>query len=66
MTVVKIKAKDRKKSVMKRKLKFEHYENCLEVIQLDSKINHIERNEIDINSLKKDLKELIKNNKLIL
>ena len=32
------KAKDTKKCVMKGKLKFENYNNCLEVTQLDNKI----------------------------
>ena len=50
----------------KKKLKLEDYENCLEATQLENKINHLEKDEIDINSLKKNLKELIKNNKLIL
>ena len=42
------KAKDTKKCVMKRKLKFENYKNCLEAAQLDNKIN--------IDSLKKIIK----------
>ena len=47
-------------------LKFENYKNCLEPTQLEIKINHLEENEIDLNSFKKDHKEFIKNNKLIL
>ena len=43
------KAKVTKKCVIKRKLKFEDYKNCLEATQLENKINHLERNEIDIN-----------------
>ena len=34
--------------------------------QLENKINHLERNENYTDSLKKDHKEFIKNNKLIL
>ena len=34
--------------------------------KLENKINHLEKNEIDIESLIKDFKALIKNNKLIL
>ena len=60
------KAKATKKCVIKRKLKFEDSQNFLEAAQLESKTNHIQRNEIDIDSLKKDKKEFIKNNKLIL
>ena len=60
------KAKGTKKYVIKRKLKFENYKNCLEVNQLYIKINYLEKNEINVDSLKKDHKEFIKNNKLIL
>ena len=48
--------------LLKGKLKFEDYKNYLEAAQIKSKINHLEKNEIDINSPK----EFIKNNKLIL
>ena len=66
MTVVKIKkGKDTKKCVIKGKLKFEDYKNCLEATRLEIKLNHREKNEFDLYSLKKDNKEL-KNNKLIL
>ena len=48
MTVVKIKkAKGRKTSVIKRKLKFENYKNCLEATQLENKTNCQEKNQID-------------------
>ena len=50
----------------KRKLKFEDYKNCLQATQLENKIKHLEKNKIDINSLKEDHKEFIKNNKLML
>ena len=50
----------------KRKLKFEYYKNCLEVAEIENKINHLEKNEIDVDSFKEDQKEFIKNNKLIL
>ena len=60
MTVVKIKkAKGTKKCVIKRKLKFENYKNCLEATQLE---NDLERNKIELNSIK----EFIKNNQSIL
>ena len=39
------KAKDTKKCVIKRKLKFENYKNCLEATQLDNKIKYLEKNE---------------------
>ena len=65
MTVVKIKKQDTKRCVMKRKLKFENYKNCLEAAQLDNTIGYLETNEISVDSLKKDHKEFIKNYKLI-
>ena len=37
------KAKGTKKCVIKRKLKFEIYENCLEASQLENQINFIEK-----------------------
>ena len=58
--------KGTKKCVIKRKLKLGNYENCLEATQLDNKINHLEKNKTDIDSFKKDCKELIKSNRLIL
>ena len=56
------KARGSKKCVIKRKLRFENYKNCLEATELENKINHLEKNKIDINSIK----EFIKNNKSIL
>ena len=56
------KAKDTKKCVIKRKLKFGDYKNCLEAPQIENKINHLEKNKIDIDSPK----EFIKNKRLIL
>ena len=61
MTVVQIKKTTTglKKCVIKRKLTFEDYKNCFEVTQLENKIIHLEKNEIDVGSLRKD-KEFIK------
>ena len=47
------KAKGTKMCVIKRKLKFENYKNCLEAVQLENKINHTEKNKIDIDSFHK-------------
>ena len=47
------KAKDTKKCVIKRKLKFENYKNCLEATQLDHKIKYLGNDKIDIDSIKK-------------
>ena len=64
--VVKIKQqKAHKKCVIKKNIKFEIYENCLEATQIEDKINNIAKYKIDIDSLKTDQKEFIKNNKLI-
>ena len=59
-------AKGPKKCVIKRKLKFQDYENCLEAAQIENKINHLEKNKIEVDSLKEDQKEFLKNNQLIL
>ena len=37
------KVKSTKKCVIKRKLKFEDYKNCLEATQIKNKINHLEK-----------------------
>ena len=47
-----------KECAIKRKLKFENYENCLEATQLENKINYLEKNKIDIDKLKKIIKKL--------
>ena len=44
------KGKETKMYVIKRKLKFEHYKNCLEATQLENKINNLEINKIYIDS----------------
>ena len=56
------KAKDTKMCIIKRKLTFENYKNCLEAAQIENKINHLEKNKIDVDSPK----EFNKNNKPIL
>ena len=60
------KAKGTKKCVIRRKLKFQNYKNCIEATQLHNKVNYLEKNEMNVDSLKKDHKEFIKNNRLIL
>ena len=54
--VVKIKMPKTQKNVIKRKLKFENYKSCLEVTQLENKINHLGNNKINIDGLKKTVK----------
>ena len=46
-------AEGTKRCVIKRKLKFENYKNCLKATQLENNINHTEKNKINIDSLKK-------------
>ena len=48
-------AKSTKEYVIKRKLKFEDYKNCLEATQLENKINQLEKNNVDV------LKKIINN-----
>ena len=43
-------AKGTKTCVIKRKIKFENYANCLEATQLENQINYLEKNEISIDS----------------
>ena len=52
--------KGTKKFVAKRKLKFENYKIYLKAAQLDNNINYLEKNEIAVDSLKKDYKEFMK------
>ena len=51
--------------VIKRKFVFENYKNCLEATQIENKINHLEKSKTDIDCIKENHKEFIKNNKLI-
>ena len=44
MIVINVKSKQHKKCVIKRKLKFKGYKNCLETNQLEIKIKHKKRN----------------------
>ena len=52
MTVV-TRKRNTKKCVIKRKRKFKYYQNCLETTQLDNEMNHLEKNKITLDSLKK-------------
>ena len=51
------KAKGTKKCIIKRKLYFKNYKNCLEAIQLNNKIKYLEKNKINIDSLTKILQK---------
>ena len=54
------KAKGTKKCVIKRKLEFENYKNCFEATQVENKVNCLGKNKINIDSLKKILKNNVK------
>ena len=58
-------AKGTKKCVVKTKLKFEDYKHCLEATQLENKINHLEKNTLNVDNFRKNHKEFIKNKELI-
>ena len=52
MLLVKIKKqKAQKRFIIIRKLKYEYYKNSLEATQLEDEINHLERNQIDIDTI---------------
>ena len=53
-------AKLRKKCLIKRKLKFEDYKNCLEATQLENKIIYPQKNETDGDNLKRIIKDSYK------
>ena len=61
-----MKTKGTKKIVIKRNRKFEDYKNCSEAAQIENKVNHLEKNKIDVDGFKKDQKDFMKNTKLIL
>ena len=50
------KAKGTKKCVIFRKIKLENYKICSKATQYEIKINYLEKNKIDVDSLKKDHK----------
>ena len=56
MIVKRKKATGTKRFVTRRKLKFKNYKNFLEATQLENRINHLEKNKTDIESLKNDHK----------
>ena len=48
------KAKGAKKCAMRRKLKFQDYNNCLKASQIESKVNYLENKEVNVDCLKED------------
>ena len=53
------KAKHTKKCV-KKQLKFENYKHYVEATKLENKINHLEKNKVNVDSFKRDHKKFIK------
>ena len=58
--------KDTKKCVIKRKLKFQDYKNCLEAAKIQRKINYLRKNKTDVDRIKEYQKEFVKNSEIIL
>ena len=48
--------RDTKRSARKRKLEFENYKNCLVANQLKTKINYLEKYNIDLDNIKEFIK----------
>ena len=55
------KTEGKKKCTIERKHKIQDYESCLEATQLKNEINHLEKAKVDVDSLKQNHKEFIKN-----
>ena len=53
------KAKGTKNCVIKRKLEFENYKNCLEATQIKNDINYLEKTKIFVGSLRELKKYMI-------
>ena len=53
-------AKGAKRFVVKRKIKFEDYKLCLEATQLENKINHLEKYNLNEDNFQENHKEFIK------
>ena len=58
--------KGKKKSAIYSELKFEDYKRFLEINWLENKINYLEKNNIEVDSLKENNKWLLKDKRLIL
>ena len=52
------KEKNTKKCVIKRKIKFEDYKNCLEATHIENKINYLEKRKLIQKVLKKTIQNL--------
>ena len=54
------KTNGKKKVCYKKTLKFQDYKHCSETTQHENKINHLEKNKLDLDSLRENHKEFIK------
>ena len=54
------KSKSTKKCFVKRKHKFDDYIHCLEVTQLENKINHLEKDSLNVDNLQGNQNSFIK------
>ena len=61
-----IKTQSTKKYVIKEKLQLKDYKNCLEATQPENKVNQLQKNKVDVDSLGENHKEFIKINMVIL
>ena len=59
------KAQGAKKCVIKRKLKFQDYKDCLEAAQMERKIEYFKKKIFYIDSLKEDQKEFLKHKQIL-
>ena len=59
------KVKGAKSCVIRRKRKFKDYKKCLKTSQTVNITNYLERKEIDVDCLKEDKKEYIKNSLIL-
>ena len=59
------KQKSIKKCIIKQKPNFEYYEHVLQTTQLENEVKYQEKNKLDMNSLRENHKEFIKNKKII-
>ena len=65
MMMMKIKKKEEQKSVIKRNVNFKDYKNCLEEKLLKNETSHL-KNDIEIDRLRENHKDFLKNNGLML
>ena len=54
------KTKGTKRCVIKRTLQFEDYKNFLKTIQLENKIEQLEKNKVNVDNIKENHKQLTK------